>query len=140
MASLFLSDDWVVAYKEVINGDATYKKAGATWDKGVVVLVCKADPAIGIHEDAAIWLDLHHGVCRDARMTNLEEANEAPFCITANYDRWKQVLRGTLDPIKGIMQGKLRLRGNLASVVRYVAASKALVKCAANVPTEFADE
>ncbi len=136
----FPSAEWVERYKEAINQNPAYKVGGANWDKGVVSLICKAKPEIGIPEDIGIWLDLHKGVCREARIVTAEEARKAPFCITAEYERWKQVIRKELNPITGMLQGKLRLKGDLPTIVRFVDASKALVESAGMVPTIFPDE
>ena len=137
---MFPSNEWVAHYKDAINGNPTYKVGGANWDKGVVALICKAKAEYGIAEDTGIWLDLHKGVCRDAKIVSSAEALKAPFCITGEYDRWKQVIRKELDPIKGMLQGKLRLKGDLPTIVRYVDASKALVDSAGLVPTKFPDD
>ncbi len=136
----FPSSEWVDHYKDAINGNPAYKVGGANWDKGVVALICKARPDLGFPEDTGIWLDLHKGVCRDAKLVGAAEALKAPFCITGEYDRWKQVIRKELDPIKGMLQGKLRLKGDLPTIVRFVDASKALVESAGMVPTQFPDE
>lgn len=136
----FPSEEWVSSYKDAINNNPSYKVGGANWDKGVVALICKARPDIGIPEDIGIWLDLHKGVCRDAKIVSASEAMKAPFVITGEYDRWKQVIRKELDPIKGMLQGKLRLKGDLPTIVRFVDASKALVESAGMVPTKFPDE
>ncbi len=136
----FPSEEWVAAYKEAINSNPNYKTAAANWDKGAVALICKAEPKYGINEDIGIWLDLHKGVCRDARLVSAEEALKAPFCITGEYKRWKQVIKKQLDPIKGMMQGKLKLKGNLPTIVRFVKASKELVESASKVDTQFPDE
>jgi putative sterol carrier protein len=139
MAYVFPSEDWVAAYWEAIR-KSDYSETGKTWTKGVVALVCAAEPAVGVTEDVGIWLDLHEGVCRDARIVPAEEARKAPFVVTGEYARWKQVIQGQLDPIKGMMQGKLRLKGDLPTIVRYVKASKTLVASAANVDTTFLDD
>lgn len=139
MAYVFPSEDWVRAYWDAIK-QSDYSETGKTWTKGVVALVCAAEPAVGIQEDVGIWLDLHEGVCRDARIVPAEEARKAPFVVTGEYARWKQVIQGQLDPIKGMMQGKLRLKGDLPTIVRYVKASKTLVASAANVDTTFLDD
>lgn len=136
----FPSEEWVTAYQQAINANPDYKVAGARWDKGVVALICKANPDLGIPEDLGIWLDLHQGVCREARLVPAAEALKAPFCITGEYARWKQVIRKELDPIKGLLQGKLRLKGDLPTIVRFVDASKALVESATHVATEFPDD
>lgn len=136
----FPSPEWVSAYKDAINGNPAYKAGGANWDKGVVALLCKAKPEVGIPEDVGIWLDLHKGECRDAKIVTAAEALGAPFCITGEYPRWKQVIRKELDPITGMMRGALRLKGDLPTIVRFVAASKALVQSAGMVQTEFPDD
>ncbi len=140
MAYRFPSEEWVAAYREAINANDEYKKAGATWDKGAVALIVLADPNIGIASDVGIYLDLHKGECRAALLSDRAKAESAPFCITGEYPRWKQVIEGKLDPVKGMMQGKLRLKGDLPTIVRYVKASNALVAIAASVPTLYPDE
>ena len=105
-----------------------------------MALVISAKPEIGINEDFGMWLDLHQGVCREARKVSLEEAQKAPFCITGDYARWKQVIKKELEPVKGMMQGKLKLKGDLPTIVRYVKASQELVECTTRIETKFLDE
>lgn len=136
----FPSAEWVLAYKDSLNASEGYRKAGSTWTYGAVALVTKADPAIGIPDAVGIWLDLNQGVCREARVVTPEEAAKAPFCITAEYTRWKQVLRKQIDPMQGMMQKKLELRGQMTLLVRYVQAAKEMIEAAQRVPTKFVDE
>jgi putative sterol carrier protein len=140
MALTFPSMEWVEEFKKQINLSEGYKKAGATWTAGAVALVTSARPEIGINEDVGIWLDLHQGVCRDAKTVTAEEAQKAPFCITGDYARWKQVIKKELEPVKGMMQGKLKLKGDLPTIVRYVKASQELVECTTKIETKFLDE
>jgi len=70
----------------------------------------------------------------------VDEALKAPFCITGEYARWKQVLRKELDPIKGMLQGKLKLKGDLPTIVREVRSAQALVNSGASLDTQFPDE
>jgi len=140
MALTFPSGEWMEEYKKQINASGGYKKAAATWTAGAVALVISAKPEIGINEDFAMWLDLHQGVCRDAKQVKLEEAQKAPFCITSDYARWKQVIKKELEPVKGMMQGKLMLKGDLPTIVRYVKAAQELVECTTRIETKFLDE
>jgi len=140
MALSFPSLEWVEEFKRQINLSDGYKKAGATWTAGPVVLVTSAKPEIGLNEDVGIWLDLHQGVCRDAKIVPVTEAQKAPFCITGDYARWKQVIKKELEPVKGMMQGKLKLKGDLPTIVRYVKASQELVECTTKIETKFLDE
>jgi putative sterol carrier protein len=105
----------------------------------VVALIVKALPP-KLPEDFGIWLDLDRGVCREAKAVTTEEAAKAPFCITGEYARWKQVIRKELEPIKGMLQGKLKLKGDLPTIVREVTSAQALVNSAASLDTTFLDE
>ncbi|MGO9412447.1 MAG: SCP2 sterol-binding domain-containing protein [Spirochaetia bacterium] len=135
----FFTEEWISAYKAAINGNPAYKTAAADWIYGVVALVCKAQPP-AFPGDVGIWLDLDRGVCREAKSVSVAEAMKAPFCITGDYGRWKQVLRKELEPIKGMMQGKLKLKGDLPTIVRAVQAAQELVNSAAKLDTKFLDE
>jgi putative sterol carrier protein len=137
----FPSADWCSAYKDAISANDRYKLAGKDWTFGPVAMVVTAEPRIGIEQDMAMWLDLHQGECRDCRLVPRSEAEKAPFVIVASYDRWKEVIRGRLDPTKGMMQNKLKLtKGNMPTMVRFVTASKELVESTSRVPTKFLDE
>jgi putative sterol carrier protein len=135
----FPSEQWLKEYVERINGSQGYKEAAADWE-GDVAYVIEAEPDKGVPENVWAWLDLWHGECRDARMVSPEEGEKARFVIKAPYSRWKQVIQKELDPVKGMMQGKLKLQGDLPTIVRYVKAAQELVNLAQTVPTEFADE
>jgi len=141
MALLFPSPEWMAAYKDAINENQAYRTAGKDWTHGVVAMVVKAEPSLGIAEDTAMWLDVHQGTCRECRLVPAAEAQAAPFVIVADYARWKQVIKKELDPIKGMMQGKLKLtKGHMPTIVKHVNASRELVESTARVPTKFRDE
>lgn len=133
------SEEWLLEYQRRINASDAYRQAAATWE-GAVAFVFEAEPDKQWPETRAAVLDLWHGECRDVREADEAEAGEAPFLIRAPYSRWKQIIRKELDPIKGMMQGKLRLKGDLPTIVRYVKASNELVNIAAEIPTKFPDE
>ena len=139
MGVLFFSAEWVKAFKDAINANPGYKSAAAEWTYGVVSLVCKALPP-KFPEEVGIWLDLDRGVCREARLVSAGQAATAPFCITGEYGRWKQVLRKELEPIKGMMQGKLKLKGDLPTIVRHVKSAQELVNSGGTIDTAFHDE
>ena len=45
-----------------------------------------------------------------------------------------------LDPTKGMMQGKLKLKGDLPTIVRFTRASQEMTECTTRIPVEFPDE
>jgi len=141
MAFAFPSPEWAASYKDAINANATYKTAGKDWTHGVVAMVVKADPAIGIPEDVGMWLDVDSGSCNSIKLVPAAEVEAAPFIIVATYAMWKSVIKKELDPIKGMMQGKLKLtKGHMPTIVKYVNASRELVESTSRVPTQFKDE
>lgn len=137
--ALFPSEDWVALYVERINSSEEYREAAADWE-GDVSFVFEAEPDRNVPADIWGWLDLWHGECRTGRIVTPEEGQKARFVIRAPYSRWKEVLAGELDPVKGMMQGKLKLQGDLPTIIRYVRAANELVHLTMTVPTEFLDE
>jgi putative sterol carrier protein len=139
MAFDFPSPEWVAAYKDAINSNPEYKKAGKDWTYGVVAMVVKAEPSLGIAEDQAMWLDVDQGTCKDCKLMPAKEAEEkAPFVVVASYAQWKSVIKKEVDPTKALMQGKLKLtKGHMPTMVKHVNASKQLVESTTRVPTKF---
>jgi len=139
MAHEFPSAEWTAAFKDAINANEVYREYGKPWTFGSVAMVVTADPSLGLDDDYGIFLDVHEGVCREATyLQGIAPLNEAAFVIVAPYARWKDVIEGRLDPIKGMMEGKLKLtKGHLPTMIRFVESSRALVTSAAKVPTLF---
>jgi putative sterol carrier protein len=135
----FPSEEWLKEYVQRINDSEGYREAAATWE-GDVAYVIEAEPDKGVAEDTWAWLDLWHGECREGTLVTPDEGEKARFVIRAPYSRWKEVIKKELDPVKGMMQGKLKLKGDLPTIVKYVKAANELVNLAQTVPTEFADE
>jgi putative sterol carrier protein len=135
----FASEDWFHAFEDRINASQAYRNAAADWE-GDIAFVIQAEPDRNVPADVWGYLDLWHGACRDARVVSPERGAEARYVLTAPYTRWKDIVRGDLDPIKAMMQGKLKVRGDLPTIVRYVRAADELVHLTGEVETAFPDE
>ncbi len=136
----FPSEEWLKEYAELVRSSEAYREAAATWE-GDITYVFEAEPEKGVPEDIYSWVDLWHGDVREYKYgVSKEDGEAAKFVIRAPYSRWKEVIRKELDPIKGMMQGKLKLKGDLPTIVRFVKATNELVNLAQTVPTEFPDE
>jgi putative sterol carrier protein len=134
--ALFPSEEWITLYRDLINASQEYREAGRTWE-GDIAFVFEAEPDRGVAKDLVAWLDLRHGTCHGARMIEPEDGARAEYEIRAPYSRWREVVLGDLDPVKGMMQGKLKVRGDLPNIVRHVRAANELVHLTTQVPTEF---
>lgn len=135
----FATDEWFHALEERINASRSYRDAAADWE-GDIAFVIQAEPDRKVPTDIWGYLDLWHGACRDARVVTPERGVDARYVLTAPYTRWKDIVRGDLDPIKAMMQGKLKVRGDLPTIVRYVRAADELVQLTGEVETSFPDE
>ncbi len=131
------SEEWSRAYCEALNRHQPYGRAAEGWE-GAVVLVMRRDPAQGIEEDRAVFLDLRHGGCRGARVATEDDLRDALYRLSADPTTWRQILAQKLDPISALMQGKLRLeRGSLMTMTHYAPAARELVVAATQVEAVF---
>jgi putative sterol carrier protein len=136
----YFTPEWAALYEKTIQGDADYREAAKTWE-GTVVLHVEAAPEFGIDFDIYVFMDLWHGECRSIRIVPQEAGEAGDFVITGSLERWTQVAKKELDSTKGMMQGKLKLKGDLPTIVRAVRASQRLTDLSADVggffPTEL---
>jgi putative sterol carrier protein len=139
MAIKAFTDEWAERFKEEINNSSAYKSAGKGW-KWTVGLVVEAEPDKNFPEARGLVMDLFDGDARDVKLGAAADAQKCDFVITAPYSRWKQVAKMELDATKGMLQGKLKLKGDLPTIVRYTKASQELTVCTTRVPTEWPDE
>lgn len=140
MAEKAFSDGWVATWADVLNSSEDYRNAAARWE-GEIVIVMRVDPAMGITEKMAVYVDLWHGECREARVASDDDLEAVPYIISASPENWRRILKGNLDPILALMGGKLLLKkSSLISMLPYVKAAKELVVAAARVETEFHEE
>ena len=134
------SEAWALQASEVLKASEGYKNAAKNWE-GAMVMTMQADASLGIPEARSVYFDLWHGDCREARAATAADVASAPYVISADAFTWKQVLEGKLEPIAGLLRGKLKLvKGNMAVLARYVLAAKELVLGATQVPTLFPGE
>ena len=135
----FPSDPWFQALIERINSSSAYEETAATWE-GDITFHVEAEPDKGVPQDVFGYLDLWHGKCRGGGVVDPETAAGARYILRAPYTRWKEIVQGDLDPVRGMVQGKLRVQGDLPTIVRYVNAANVLVQLTGEVDTVFPDE
>lgn len=130
---------WILAYEELIRSDAAYKELAKDWEGSVVIHILAA-PAVGLDSDMYLFIDLWHGDCRSVRLVPASVGEGGDYVLTAAYERWKQVMQSQLDTTKALMQGKIKLKGELTTIVRYSKAATRLAELVGMVDTIFLDE
>ena len=137
MALEAFTEPWLGSWVDEIRASEAYRASAASWEGTLGLEVREAGRDAPAH---AVFLDLWHGECRGARLASADDLQTADFVLTAPLATWKLVLHGKLDPIFGLMTGKLKLsRGNVAKLTPYMQASKDLVAAAARIETVFPD-
>jgi putative sterol carrier protein len=139
MAVDAFSPEWAQAFKDEINKSDVYRQAGKGW-QWTVGLVVEAEPDHRFPDAKGIVMDLYEGEARDIHVGTPEEAQACDFVITAPYSRWKQVAQKELDATRGMLQGKLKLKGDLPKIVRYQKASQEMTECTTRVAVNWPDE
>ena len=134
MAYKFPSDAWVRALMEDLNKSAAYAEAAQTWEGDFYFIV---EPGGTLQKPVYLYMDLWHGKCREAFEVADESVRNPVFRMSAPVATWKKVLTKKLDPIQGLMTGQLKLKGNMAMVMKSVKAAKELVESSTRVETDF---
>lgn len=128
--------EWVAAYEKLIQEDEEYKRLAQKWEGSVVIHIL-AKPAAGLDEDAYMFMDLWHGDCRFVRLVPREVGENGNFVLTGELERWEAVMARELDTTKAMMQGKIKLKGHLPTIVRYVKAATRLTELSTMIETKF---
>ncbi|HEX5725882.1 MAG TPA: SCP2 sterol-binding domain-containing protein [Longimicrobiaceae bacterium] len=131
------TEEWSRACCEELNRHDGYRQAAADWE-GASVMVMTADPAQGVDQDRAVYLDAARGHCHGARLATPEDLEQAPYVFQADPATWKRLMAGEVEPVAAVMTGKLKLtRGSLMTLAKHAAAASAMVKAVALVPSTF---
>ena len=137
MAIVFPSEEWIKAYKDKLNSDEAkdWQKAADDW-AGDFLFVIKPDGAL--KEKIIFYVDLWHGECR--KVSFHKEGDDLPeteFQYVGIYSNWIKLIKGEIDPIKGILMRKFDLVGSKMKVLRAVKAAQELIATAQKIDTDF---
>jgi hypothetical protein len=98
--ALFPSDDWLETYRRRINESAEYRDAAATWE-GDVAFLLEAEPDRHVPEGSVgVARPVARRVPRGPDGLGRGGSRRGLF-VAAPYSRWRDVMAGELDPIKG---------------------------------------
>jgi len=133
------SDEWCNAWADKIRESKEFPIHNKGWEGDIGCCISK-DPKANLPEDKYLYVNFFDGKVLDVRMADKETAENTKFVISGEYIRWKQVAKGELDAVKAMMQGKLKLKGNLPYVVKYVKGVQETIKCLIALDSEFPDD
>ena len=117
MTSKFPSTEWLNDFQSKLNSDEHYASVASRWE-GDVSLVIEADDQLP--DTVTCYLDLWHGRSRAVEFVVHPDGKSAAFTISAPFTNWLRILRGELNPIQAMATMKLKVRGNMAYIMRNV--------------------
>lgn len=127
MAGVFPSEEWVDDFIDYLNADDEYAKVAKKWEGD---LIFDIHPEGALQEPLRIYMDLWHGKCRSGYIVPKGEEKDAKFVLTAPFGNFVRVLKGELDPMQAMMTRKLKVKGNMAYMMRNVPTVLRFVRCA----------
>ena len=137
--ALFPSPEWLDAYADAIKASDALREAAHAWE-GDITLVVEAEPDKNVPVDVWAWFHLHRGDFLGAKLVGPDEGERSRYVIKASYSVWKDVIGGRIEPVRGMTQGKLKLRGDLPALTQHLAAVTQLVNLAGQITTSYADD
>lgn len=139
MTAPFASQDWVDALRTRLQQAGDVGAEAATWVYGPIALAVDADQPHGM-EETVVRLDVHEGALRAVEAGGAGAVPPAPFRISAPLARWKAVFGGDISLVDGILESKLRVRGDLPTLARHRALLDAIAAAGGAVDTAWQDE
>ena len=137
----FGTPEWASAYAKAINDNENYRDAAGPsgfppdgWEGDFLFII---EPSGNLDHEIRMFVGLYHGECTGARIVEEGEEVETAYVYSGPYDAWVQVLKKELDPIRGLLAGKFKLKGDMAKVLRATRAAQELVVSTTMIDTEF---
>lgn len=130
----FPSNQWAQHFKDALNANTNYRTKAATWEGDFLFIIT---PDHAYPHELKIYLNLWHGTCREARFTTDHITTD--YTLTGPYSTWKQIIQGSLDPLRAIVRGYLTVLGDSRKIMDYAHAAQELVATASSIPTIFED-
>ena len=118
---------------KILNNSPSYKASALKWE-GDFIFAATDENKNFIKK---IYIDLWHGDCRGARALDPNGDDDAEYVMQGPYENWIKVAKKELDPIQGLMTGKFKLKGKMATIMRFTKAASELVNAISKVDTEF---
>jgi putative sterol carrier protein len=125
----FGSTEWLDAYVELFNANAAVKEAlKALTARVAYEFTDRPDipPKYVFISEGSI--DEHGEVTDPGAMD---------YIIKANYEVWKSMTEGEVDPMNALMAGKVKITGNMAALLKHAEGLKGTFEVVEAIPTTF---
>ena len=139
MSASFASQEWVEQLGAALSESATVRTNSMDWVFGPLLFVIDADEEHGLAK-TALRVDLHEGSVRGVTLGDAADATRVPFAVGGSLARWKAVFGGSLSIVDGILESKLRSRGDLPTLARHRQLLDGIAAAGGSLETQWQDD
>jgi putative sterol carrier protein len=134
--ALFPSEEWIKDYCTRLSDSREYNRSGQGWKDPIQFKITDID-SIDLKLDfKSFILNLKDGKCMGYQLVR-ENRDDAPFVLNATYSNWKRILEGKVNPTQAMLSGILKVKGDVAVLLKYAVAATEMVKAGQGIDTEF---
>ncbi len=133
--ALFGTQEWATKFAEALNSSEKYAEAAADLQGDFYFVVNASE---NVPQEVTMYVNLANGKCTEAVLVENPESRSPEFVMKGALESWRAIIVGELDPRQAIMTGKLNLKGNMAKLMKNLAAANELVTTLSAVETQFA--
>ena len=133
MGLKFGTAEWLEVYINTLNNNKIYEESAKTWEGDFLFVIT---PSGNLDHEVRFYVDLYHGKARSGYALAPGEEKETAFVFSGPWRNFEKLIDGKLDPIKGLMTRKFKLKGDMKKVMRAVKAAQNLVKTIQMIDTE----
>ena len=136
MAIVFGTQEWADAVSREVSKSQSYREAAKNWEGDIYIIV---EPDAAYKHRNIMYFDLWHGECRSASAVKDENEKSPKYRIWGPFTVMSQVLEKKVDPVQAMMTGKMKVKGDMAQIMRMPRAAVELVNCMTQFETVFPD-
>ncbi len=134
----FPGREWVEEFAKGLNNSPEFAKAAGKWE-GSICFAVEAEPG-KLDKSVYIYMNPTHGKVEEAALLDSPDEKKVDYLLVGPYSLWKEIVQGKTDSMQAIMKGKLKLKGNMAALLKQVKASQVMMAQLKTIPTRFIDE
>lgn len=127
MSVRFLSPEWAEALKADLNGSEDFRQAAAGHRTTIQQIITTADG------DTHYWITIVDGQI-DLGIGDIEGEDAT---ITQSYESAASLARGELSPVTAFMTGRLKIAGNMGTILGLQGALAQLPAAMARIDVEY---
>ena len=136
--AIFPSQEWCEDWKDMLNASEDVAKHGKNWGttfNGNMLL--EIEPGGGLDKKAYLYCEAAAGTCTEVKMADGPNGFDVGFVVTGTYTNYSNVIKGKKDFTTSVLQGVLKLKGNIALVMQNPKYIEAVSATFAKLDSEF---